>query len=90
MNWHNVPSGIDWDEVAGTAVDKDNNIIVFARGKTSVVVLNSSGQYINSFGKGEFLRPHSIRIDSENYYWFVDDGDHTVKKYNSDKLRPSK
>lgn len=84
MNWHSVPSGIDWDEVAGTAVDKDNNIIVFARGKTSVVVLNSSGQYINSFGKGEFLRPHSIRIDSENYYWFVDDGDHTVKKYNSD------
>jgi len=22
MNWHSVPSGIDWDEVAGTAVDK--------------------------------------------------------------------
>ena len=83
-NWGSVPSSVDWDEVAGTAVDKKGNVILFARGKTSVIVLSKQGKFIKTIGDKDFLRPHSVRVDSENYLWFVDDGDHTVKKYDLD------
>ena len=81
-NSASVPSSIEWDEVAGTAVDKKGNVILFARGKTSVIVLSKQGEFIKTIGDKDFLRPHSVRVDSENYLWFVDDGDHTVKKYD--------
>ena len=83
-NWASVHSSIDWDEVAGTAVDKNGNVILFARGKTSVIVLSRQGEFLKTIGDKDFLRPHSVRVDSENYLWFVDDVDHTVKKYDLD------
>ena len=83
-NWCIVPTSVDWDEVAGTAIDKEGNVILFARGKTSVIVLNKEGEFIKTIGEKDFLRPHAVRVDSKNYLWFVDDGDHTVKKYDLD------
>ena len=83
-NWCIVPTSVDWDEVAGTAIDKEGNVILFARGKTSVIVLNKQGEFIKTIGEKDFLRPHAVRVDSKNYIWFVDDGDHTVKKYDMD------
>ena len=83
-NWCIVPTSVDWDEVAGTAIDKEGNVILFARGKTSVIVLNKQGEFIKTIGEKDFLRPHAVRVDSKNYLWFVDDGDHTVKKYDFD------
>ena len=83
-NWCSVPASVDWDEVAGTAIDKEGNVILFARGKTSVIVLNKEGEFIKTIGEKDFLRPHAVRVDSKNYIWFVDDGDHTVKKYDMD------
>ncbi|MFL2767917.1 MAG: peptidyl-alpha-hydroxyglycine alpha-amidating lyase family protein [Dehalococcoidia bacterium] len=83
-NWCIVPTSVDWDEVAGTAIDKEGNVILFARGKTSVIVLNKQGEFIKTIGEKDFLRPHAVRVDSKNYLWFVDDGDHTVKKYDLD------
>ena len=83
-NWCIVPTSVDWDEVAGTAIDKEGNVILFARGKTSVIVLNKQGEFIKTIGEKDFLRPHAVRVDSKNYLWFVGDGDHTVKKYDLD------
>ncbi len=87
-NWYSVPPQVDWDEVAGVSIDRDQNLILFARGKTPVIVVDKKGEYINSFAHKDFSRPHSVRVDDKNYIWFVDDGDHTVKKYdiNGNKL----
>ena len=84
IDWYKVPDEIVWDEVAGISIDHENRLIVFVRGEIPVIILSTNGEYIDSFGKGEFTkRAHSVRVDSENFYWFVDDGNHTVSKYNS-------
>ena len=88
IDWYNVPDELVWNEVAGISIDHENRVIVFVRGETPVIILSTSGEYIDSFGKGEFTnRAHSVRVDSKNYYWFVDDGNHTVSKYNSNGER---
>ena len=84
IDWYKVPDELVWGEVAGISIDHENRVIVFVRGETPVIILSTAGEYIDSFGKGEFTnRAHSVRVDSENFYWFVDDGNHTVSKYNS-------
>ena len=88
IDWYNVPDELVWNEVAGISIDHENRVIVFVRGETPVIILSTSGEYIDSFGKGEFTnRAHSVRVDSKNYYWCVDDGNHTVSKYNSNGER---
>jgi streptogramin lyase len=78
--WGDVPDRWMYD-VAGVAVDSKNNVYMFTRGEKPVVVLDSAGKLLHTWGdKKMFPRAHGITIDGENNLWLTDVFDHTVRK----------
>ena len=45
-----------------------------------VIIFNSDGEFLNSWGEGEFLRPHGITHDKEDNVYLIDDQGHMVEK----------
>jgi DNA-binding beta-propeller fold protein YncE len=45
-----------------------------------MVVLNKAGEYVESWGQGDYIRPHGVTVDPEGNLFLADDLDHTIKK----------
>ncbi|MCH8177770.1 MAG: HD domain-containing protein, partial [Proteobacteria bacterium] len=60
--------------------EPSDRVYVFNRGNHPMVVLNRAGEFIESWGQGDFQRPHGVTVDPEGNLFLVDDLDHTVKK----------
>ena len=74
-NWAKIPMGISfYGDCGGVAVDSKDNVYVFNRGTDPVCVFDPEGNFLRSFGHGEFDRPHGIEIDKEDNIYLVDDG----------------
>lgn len=56
---------------------------MFQRGKNAdpLIVFDSAGRYLRSWGKGMFGNPHGLRIDRDDNVWVTDNGDHQVMKF---------
>jgi len=70
--------------VPGIVVDKNDQVWVAQRGEIPILVFTTGGDFVKSFGKGEFVAPHSLRIDRDGNLWITDFGQHTVKKVTPD------
>lgn len=78
-NWGTLPDGWSYLEVSGVAVDRQDRLYVFNRGKHPVIVLDRDGVFLGSWGEGMFTRPHAATMAPDDTLWLVDDGDHTVR-----------
>src|SRR5690606_23966333 len=68
-----LPPGFQWGRVSAVTHDAAGNVYVFHRGESdSIVVFDSSGRYLRSFGKDFFGNEHGLRIDPEGNLWAVD------------------
>jgi DNA-binding beta-propeller fold protein YncE len=78
---HNFESGL----VSSVAVSGDGLIYELQRGDKAdpVLVLDSVGQIVSSWGRGEFKLPHSVRVDADGNIWTVDASWSAVFKYSS-------
>ncbi len=83
-------SGKDWGSLAedetykeATAVDVDanDNVYVFNRGTHPMVVFDSNGSPLRTWGHGVFANPHGVTIGPDGSVWCVDNGDHTVRRF---------
>ena len=76
--WH---SGV----VSSVAIGRNGLIYELQRGKRTdpVLLLNQNGRLLRSWGKGDFVLPHSIRIDSSGRVWAVDAASSEVVEYSS-------
>jgi DNA-binding beta-propeller fold protein YncE len=84
-NWEKLPPGWEFIDVAGVAVDANDNVYVFNRGEHPVCVFNRDGNFLRSFGEGQFSdRPHGVHISPDESIYFVDDGLHTIQKFSLD------
>jgi DNA-binding beta-propeller fold protein YncE len=83
-DWHRLPSGWAWKEVAAVATDSHDRVFVFARGEHPVLVFDRDGAFLSSWGEGMFVRPHGITIAPDDTVWCTDDMDHTVRKFTAD------
>jgi DNA-binding beta-propeller fold protein YncE len=84
-----MPSGWKFGRVSAVATDSTGNVYVFQRGKTAdpLIVFDSQGKYLRSWGKGVFGNPHGLRVDRHDNVWVTDNGDHQVMKFtNTGKL----
>ena len=81
--WPQLPSHMDFFEVAAVSTDSRDRVYVFNRGSQPVVVMSPSGKFLGSWGRGVFSRPHGITIHNDAIYC-VDDLDHTVKQFSLD------
>ena len=81
-DWPTLPAGLSFIEVPAVAVDPQGCVYLFQRGEHPVLVFDSSGEWLRSWGDGQFNRPHGMTIAPDGVVWCVDDFDHTVKKFS--------
>lgn len=79
--WHQMPDGWTLTEAVGVAVDSQDRVFVFDRGPHPILIFNSQGNFLDSWGDDEFVRPHGIWIGPDDLLYLTDDLDHTVRKY---------
>ena len=83
-NWAKLPDDWEFRDVAAVAVDSKDRVYVFNRGQHPMMVFDSDGKFLRSWGEGLFGRAHGIHIDSDDTLYCTDDGDHTVRKITTD------
>ena len=82
-NWAKLPEGMAFHECPGVAVDSQDNVYILTRGEHPIMVFDREGNYIRSFGYGEFSnRTHGLYIAHDDSILAADDGIHTIQKFN--------
>ncbi|MDP7486186.1 MAG: peptidyl-alpha-hydroxyglycine alpha-amidating lyase family protein [Dehalococcoidia bacterium] len=80
-DWGNLPEGWFYKEATSVAVDQQDRVFVFNRGNMPVIVYDTEGNMIDSWGEGVFANPHGISVDLDGNLFCVDNNDSTVKKF---------
>lgn len=83
-DWPRLPPDMNLVEVAAVATDAQDRAYVFNRGEHPVAVFSPEGDLLSRWGQGLFARPHGVTIGADGSVYYVDDTDHTVKKYSHD------
>ena len=79
--WCELPYGMTFkNDATSVSVDSNDNVYVFCRGPIPVMIFNSEGEFIKSWGEGEFFRPHGIAHDNKDNVYLIDDQGHMVEK----------
>src|SRR2546426_828924 len=79
--WERLPEGWAFTEVVGVAVDSQERVYVFCRGRHPLIVFDKEGRFLTAWGEGRFVRPHGIFITRDDRVFLVDDLGHTVYEY---------
>ena len=82
--WETLPEGYSWNEVAAVAVDDNDRVYAFNRGPNPMIVFDSDGNFLSSWGEGFFKRAHGITLAPDGSLFCTDDFDHTVRKCTPD------
>ncbi len=79
-----MPVGWKFGRVSAVAQNSSNEVYVFHRGESAdpILVFDSHGRYLHSWGKGMFGNAHAIRVDADDNVWITDNGDHQVMKFD--------
>jgi DNA-binding beta-propeller fold protein YncE len=74
-------------DATSVAVDSQDRVIVFNRGPVPLVVFDRDGNYLSSWGAGDYHAPHGVTVDADDNIWLVDtggsylgEGGHVVEK----------
>ena len=84
LNWGNLPDGWVYKEATAVDVDSKDRVYVFNRGTNPMIVFNSDGEIVDTWGEGVFSNPHGITVGPDDEIFCVDNGDSTVRKFTSD------
>jgi len=80
-NWCKLPYGMTFkNDATSVAVDSKDNVYVFCRGPIPLFIFDSEGNYLDSWGEGEYLRPHGICVDNNDDLYLIDDQGHMIEK----------
>ena len=81
-----MPDGWKFGRVSGVGVDSSGDVYVAQRGAKAdpIVVFDSKGKYLRSWGKGLFRTPHGLRIDKGGHVWVTDVDYHLVMEFTND------
>jgi DNA-binding beta-propeller fold protein YncE len=84
LDWGSLPDGIVLGDVAGIAIDDRDRVYLFNRGTDPVVVFQSDGAFLHSWGHGQFVNAHGAHIGADQCIYLTDNGNHTVRKFSLD------
>lgn len=79
--WGQLPEGWEFTQVAGVAVDSQDRIYVYSRGEHPMIIFDSDGNLLNTWGEGFLKHAHGIYIDRTDMIYLVDRWLHAVLKY---------
>ena len=83
-NWGELPDGWVYREATAVAVDSKDNVYIHNRGGHPVIIFDSNGKFLRSWGEDIFNTPHGITIGPDDSVYCVDVGDSTVRKLTTD------
>jgi DNA-binding beta-propeller fold protein YncE len=81
MFTYEMSAGWSLLEATAVAVASSDNVYVFNRGEHPVIVFDSDGNFLRSWGEGVFTVPHGVAVGPDGSIYCVDSGDHTVRKF---------
>jgi DNA-binding beta-propeller fold protein YncE len=84
FGWAKLPHPMTFKEATSVAVDSKDNVYVFNRGKWPLMKFDKQGNFITTWGAGDFDRPHGIRTDKDDNLYLIDDVAHMVEKRTTD------
>lgn len=70
-------------DVTGIGVDSKDQIFVLIRGIDPVLVFDSQGNFLKSWGRNHFTWPHGLFVGPDDSIYCTD-GDHTVRRFTPD------
>jgi hypothetical protein len=79
--WGKLPEGYEFNQVAGIAVDKKDNVYAFNRSAHKMMIFDREGNFISEWDE-EFKQPHGIYIGPEGNIFLADRDSHVVLKYS--------
>ena len=82
--WARLPDGWSFKEVGGVGVDRNDNVYVFNRGEHPMIVFDRRGNFLRSWGEGQYPRPHGVHMAPDDTMFLTDDGGHFVRKVTLD------
>ncbi len=83
-DWGELPEGWTYADATAVAVDSSDNVYVFNRGGHPVIVYDSAGRFLRSWGEDIFTNPHGIAVGPDDSVYCVDSADHTVRKFTTE------
>ena len=82
QGWEQLPKGFAHRDVAGVAVDQEDRVFLICRGENPVIVYDRQGNFLRTWGKGDFsMRTHGIYVAPNGTIFATDDGNHTVRQF---------
>ncbi|MDP6800230.1 MAG: peptidyl-alpha-hydroxyglycine alpha-amidating lyase family protein [SAR202 cluster bacterium] len=81
--WGKLPEGYEFHQVAGVAVDGDDNVYLFNRSAHQMMVFDREGGFIKSWDQ-RFAGPHGIHIGPDGNIYLADRDAHVIVKYSLD------
>ncbi|NQW17613.1 MAG: peptidylglycine alpha-amidating monooxygenase [Chloroflexi bacterium] len=78
--WPAIPHGMAFKEATSVAVDQDDRVYIFNRGADPMMIFNRDGAFLESWGVGEYIRPHGIHVTPDGDLLLIDDFGHSLKK----------
>ena len=79
-NWAKLPEGWSFKEVAAVATDAKDNVYAFGRGEHPIMVFDRGGNFLRSWGEGQYPRAHGAHMGPDDSIYLTDDGGHFVRK----------
>src|ERR1700730_17529726 len=84
-NFLKLPAGLYLGESMGVATNSKGHVFVYTRSaNTRLFEFDQNGTYVREIGEGNygFEFAHSVRVDSQDNIWVVDEGTNMVIKFN--------
>ena len=84
QDWGRLPEGYEFNQVAGVAVDKEDNVYLYNRSEHQVMIFKKNGDFLKSWDV-KFSNPHGMHIGPDGNFYFADRDAHVVLKYSPDQ-----
>ena len=82
-NWGRLPEGWFLKEATSVDVDSKDNVYVFNRGNHPMIVFDTEGNVLRSWGEdGVFTNPHAVTVAPDDTVWCVDNQDHSIRRFS--------
>jgi DNA-binding beta-propeller fold protein YncE len=77
--WEQLPRGFTHHDCVGVGVDAQDNVYLFTRGQSRVLVYNREGAFLRAWGEDLFTaRTHGLTVGPDGRVYCVDEGHHCV------------
>ncbi len=75
--WGDLPEGYEFHQVAGVAVDKDDQVHLFNRSSHQLMIFDREGSFVRALDE-KFSNSHGIHIGSDGNIYLADWDAHVI------------